>query len=257
MKKYLGLIAALVMLFNVLPKAANAETVKMAVFLLEPFMMYGPDGEVTGVAVEYWRRYIAPRMGVELEVVGLFPIMRALSLLESGAVDIIPNMTKIPEREAKFLFPDTMLAKIDSCLMVNNDSTLFAVDSQEALFDLRIGFLEAAYVPPLFVHDRIHFELVQNEDYRQLNLNKLWAGRLDAILDINYISLTYYLKQKGYENKVRILPLPVEAVPVFTLFRNTEKGRALCERYDKINTQGLAEGAFEQILDSFFDVNGD
>jgi hypothetical protein len=39
---------------------------------------------------------------------------------ESGEIDIIPDMTKIPEREEPFLLPETILGRIDSCLMVRS-----------------------------------------------------------------------------------------------------------------------------------------
>jgi ABC-type amino acid transport substrate-binding protein len=250
-KKISLIITVVFLCFAVYSDDLNAETVKMAAFQLEPFMMNDESGEVTGIAVEYWRQYIAPRMGVDLEVLGVFPIVRALALLESGEIDIIPNMTKIPEREEKFLFPETILAQIDSCLIVRPDSPLSSITKPEDLYGMRIGFLDAAYIPPMFIDERIDLELVQHQDYRQINLNKLWAGRLDGVLDINYISMIYYLNKKGYRERVKVIPLPTEAVHVYTVFRDTEKGRNLRKRYDKVNAKGLEQGIFDKMVRSF------
>ncbi|WP_319478442.1 transporter substrate-binding domain-containing protein [Marispirochaeta aestuarii] len=250
-KKISLIIAVIFLCFAVFSDDLSAETVKMAVFRLEPFMMYDDSGGVTGIAVEYWRQYIAPRMGVELDVLGVFPIVRALALLESGEIDIIPNMTKIPEREEKFLFPETILAQIDSCLIVRPESPVSSITKPADLYGMTIGFLDAAYIPPMFIDERIKLELVQHQDYRQINLNKLWAGRLDGVLDINYISMIYYLNQKGYRERVKVIPLPTEAVHVYTVFRNTEKGRALRNRYDTVNAKGLEQGIFEKMVRSF------
>src|SRR5574344_576316 len=78
---------------------AGAEVVRMAVFQLEPFMMHVPEkSEPGGVVIDYWRDYVAPRLGVTLVVTGPYPIARAQKMLEAGEVDVVSQLTKIPER---------------------------------------------------------------------------------------------------------------------------------------------------------------
>lgn len=233
--------------------ADETKTLRLAIFLLEPYMMENPvTGEPGGITVDYWREYIAPRMGYELEVVGLFPVNRVERMLEMGEVDVAPLFTRIPSREERFLYPETPLTEITSCLILSPDSPLREVTQSEDLFDMRIGFLEGGYVPPLLQHPRISLELVASEDYRKLNLNKLFAGRLDAALDINYLSLMYYLKDRGLTDRVRILMLPVEKVNVYSIFRKTPEGDQLREQYDSINRQGQADGVFDSIAEGYF-----
>lgn len=107
---------AVCFLLTILPLPLMAEAVRMAVFMLEPFMMelplpqsVGPQHSLlTGVTVEYWRQYLAPKMGIDLEVVGPYPIVRAIKLLETGEVDIVSQLTKIPERVPVYsIFRDT------------------------------------------------------------------------------------------------------------------------------------------------------
>lgn len=57
----------------------------MGIYQLEPFnTIAGERSGHRGITVDYWRRYVAPRMGAQLEVVGPFPIKRIESMLENG-----------------------------------------------------------------------------------------------------------------------------------------------------------------------------
>lgn len=235
------------------PLFAAQDEIHIALFLLEPFMMRDEKtGESAGVTVDYWREYVAPRMGLTVRVSGPFPIRRVEMMLQNGEVDVVPLFTKIPSREERFLFPETHLTEITSVLMVRPDSPITEVKGAEILYNKKIGFLEQAYIPPMLRHPSITFEFLADEDYRQLNLNKLWAGRVDALLDINYLSLRYYLRQKNYENRVRIVSLPVERVKVYSVFRKTAEGELLKKQYDKINREGLKQGVFSRMSERYF-----
>lgn len=229
-----------------------AKKIRMAVFKLEPFMMQGENSkDITGITVQYWREFIAPEMGVELEVVGLLPILRASYMLQSGEVDVISQLTKIPEREEKFLYPDTPLTSIQSCIIVLPDSPLYKVDSQKDLYGMTIGFIQAAYIPDMMIHEKIRLDLITTTDFRGMNYKKLVKRRMDALLDINLVSEEYWLKKNGYMNKVRIIPLPVEPVYVYSIFRKTPEGQALSDAYDKANTKGIQQNMFGKISEKF------
>lgn len=228
----------------------GADTVRMAVFQLDPFMMEG-DKEPDGITVEYWRRFLAPRIGVDLVVLGPFPIKRAELMLERGEVDVVSQLTRIPERERRFVYPETPLTRIASCIAVLPDSPIVAADSREAFFDKRIGFIESAYIPPFLVHPRISIDLITHQDYRRMNLNKLFAGHVDVVLDINYMSFMYYLRQYGYVSHLRIMMLPGEPVEVYSIFRNDERGRRLASLFDRANREGTRDGVFDSITEEF------
>lgn len=234
-----------------LSTAGSGETLRLAVFQLEPFMMASADGGVTGVTVEYWRTWLAPRMGYELEVLGPFPIKRAEKMLENGEVDAVCQLTRIPDREVRFRYPKTPLTQIVSCIAVTRESPLVSVDSTKNFYDLKLGFIEAAYIPPMLKHPRIRFELVSNEDYRMINLNKLFAGRLDALLDINWVSFLYYIAEHDMTQRLRIMLLPVEPVPVFTIFRKDARGAVLAAQYDNANAEGIRLGVFDRMTEDF------
>ncbi|QTA82202.1 putative ABC transporter, solute-binding protein family 3 [Desulfonema limicola] len=143
MKILLNLLVVLLIVIS--NTQVNAKTIKMAVFKLEPFMMEDPKSkEVVGVTIDYWKEFIAPEMGVNVEVVGIYPILRATEMLKNGEVDVVSQLTKIPEREVDFLYPDTALTTIISCLVVLKDSPLQEVNKSEDLFGKTIGFIKAA-----------------------------------------------------------------------------------------------------------------
>lgn len=231
------------------------ETIRMVLFQLEPFMIEDPEtGEATGATVEYWKQYVAPKMGVNLEIVGILPVLRALSLLEHGEVDVIPQLTKIPAREAIFLYPETILTEIASCLVVLPDSPIKRVESSQDLFGTKIGFIEAGYIPPMLINDQITIEPVGNNDYRQISMNKLFAKRIDAHLDINYLSLLYFLHHHNYIDKIRIIMLPTEPVAVYSIFYKSEKSKKWIKDFDRVNTQGLVEKKFDYFSSLFLDA---
>ena len=239
--------------------SASAQTVKMAIFQLEPFMMEDSrTGEITGTAVEYWKQYIAPKLGVDLEIVGLFPALRTINMLKTGKVDVIPLLTKIPERAAVFQYPESILTRIICCMIVPVNSNYSDPFILEEYYGKTIAFLESAFIPDLLIDDRITFEMVPNQNYRMINLKKLIVGRVDAELDINYISLLYYLDQNPFfKDKVRIIMLPVENEPVYSVFRDTEEGRELQKAYDIVNKQGLAEGIFAKMTEEILNQGND
>lgn len=241
-------VKLLVIFILSVPAHGFAKTVNMAVFMLDPFMM--PDAqskEVVGVTIDYWKEFIAPEMGVDFQVAGIFPIMRATQMLRDGKVDVVSQLTKIPEREADFLFPETPLTSIISCLVVRKDSPLQEVSNSEALYGMTIGFIKEAYIPDMLKHQQIHLDLVTTTDFRQMNTLKLINKRVDAMLDINYVSMKYWLEKNAYLDQVRFIMLPVKPAEVYSIFRRTEEGAALRDAFDRANRKGISEKVFEKI----------
>ncbi len=248
-------IRCVVLFFALVSVSIHAQVIRMAVFQLEPFMMEMPGGRTGGVTVDYWTEYLGPMMGMKVEVIGPLPILRCQVMLEAGLVDTVSQLTRIPEREAKFLYPDTPLTRIQSCLIVLPQSLLNASSAlPDALFGKTVGFMEAAYIPPPLRDTRIRFELSADADNRGINLRKLFAGRLDAILDINVTSLKYYLEANGYTSKVRLIPLSTPPVEVFSIFRRTPDGERLKTAYDAANAKGLESGVFDNIARRYVKV---
>lgn len=75
-------------------------------------------------------------------------------------------------------------------------------------------------------------------------------GRVDALLDINYLSLVYEMNSKGYSKDIRIIPLDEDRVAIYSLFARTYRGRKLRALYDEI-IETVPPDAFDRITDRY------
>ncbi len=231
----------------------SRETIKIGIFSLAPFMMSDGNGGAGGAAIDFWREYLASRMNVAIEVSGPYPIPRLEMMLETGEIDVIPYITKIPDRESRFRYPDNPLTEISSCIIVRRDSSITSVTTQKDLFGMKIGFITNAFIPPLFNHEQIELELVTTTEFREINHRKLIHGRVDALLDINHVSLMYEMNQKGYSKDIRIIPLEEDRTDIYSIFNRSQRGRKLSTLYDKVLTT-LPAGTFEEITNRYLDT---
>jgi len=212
------------------------DTVRVGTFMLRPFMMEGQDKRQTaGVAVDFWEKYVAPEMDVDIDASGPFPIMRTQKMLEDGDIDVICNMTKIPEREEKFIFSAQPLSEIAISIVVLKESRLKKVTCRDDLYNLRVVSLEKTFIPPLLASEKIKIELVSGADFFQRFIEMLEAGHADAFLHINNYSLRYELAQFGKTDSYRIIALPVDKVKVYCVFTKSERGLMLSKKFDAVN----------------------
>jgi len=226
------------------------DTVRVGTFMLAPFMMQSYNGkQAAGVGIDFWVHHAGPLMGVDVEVFGPFPIKRALKLLENGSIDVIPNMTKIPEREEKFLFSEVPLSEIIPCIVVLNKHPLKKVTKQENLYNLKMEHLDATYIPNILRHPSIKIDFLTGDDYFQGLMDMLDAGRVDAFIHINYFSLKYELMKRGKKDTYRILQLPDERIKVYCVFSKTERGKKFCDMFDIVNTSLFNAHVYDSIAE--------
>ncbi len=226
------------------------ETVKIGIFDLGPFMMTTDSGAAGGASVDFWKTRIAPLMGVDVEISGPYPIPRLEKMLKEGTIDVIPYITKIPARDALFLYPSRTIDTITPCIIVRRDSAITSIERQEDLFGLKVGFITSAYIPPFLKHERITLELVTATDYRQINHQKLVNGRVDALLDINYKSYLFEMNRRGYAKDIRVIPLLQGQTSVYSIFQRTKRGMELRDRYETA-LASIEAGDFDAIVDRF------
>jgi ABC-type amino acid transport substrate-binding protein len=227
------------------------DTVRVGTFMLAPFMMQAEDGkQTTGVGVDFWKNYAGPQMGVDVEAFGPFPIKRALKLLEDGSIDVIPNMTKIPEREEKFLFSEVPLSEITPCIVVLKNNPLKKVTNQVELYNLKMVHLHATYIPNILKHPTIKIEFLAGDDYFHGFIDMLDAGRVDAFIHINYFSLKYELMTHGKKDTYRILQLPEEKIKVYCVFSKTERGKKYRDMFNTVNTSLFKTHVYDSIAEA-------
>ncbi len=229
---------------------SERQTIKLGIFSLPPFMMSDSNGSAGGVAADFWREHIAPLLDVDIEVSGPYPIPRLEKMLQSGEIDVIPYVTKIPDRAQKFTYPNQAINTISPCIVVRKDSPITSITAQKDLYGLTIGFITNAYIPPFVIHDTITLDLITTTDFRNMNHQKLINKRVDALLDINYISFLYEMQTRGLLADIRIIPLNQDHTSIYSIFADSPRGRDLCARYEQALVH-IDKGTFDEITQRY------
>jgi polar amino acid transport system substrate-binding protein len=224
------------------------ERLKIGYFYLEPFIIEKAGAlEPIGVSVDYWEKLIAPAMGVTIEWVGPLPIARMYQSLDKGLVDAVFIVVKNPDREKKYLFPAKPYGLGHASLWVLKGSPLQKLARVRQLYNWRIGFVEGSVINPFLANENITVENAGGEDYKKINFDKLFAGRLDAVYDHNEYTLAYEAAQLKIGDRVRVVFLPLEPSYYFTAFVKSDRGKMLLKRYDPANN-AIPAGSVEKII---------
>lgn len=213
-----------------------SETIKIGYFYLETFTIENPgQTKPKGASVEYWDKYIAPKMKVDVEWMGPLPIPRLYQYLDTGEVDAIFVIVKNPDREKKYLFATKPFATATACVYFLKSHPLNKITKVDDLFDMTIGFVEGSVPNPFMKNEKIKIENAQGEGYKKMNFDKLLAKRLDGIYDHNPYTLQYEASKLGISNKIKSLPLPIDPTIFYTAFPKTERGEMFLKMYDAAN----------------------
>lgn len=232
--------------------SVNAEKIKIGFFQLEPYVIEQAGGKPpTGASVEYWETHIAPKIGVESEWVGPLPMLRLLKSLEDGEIDVIIVMAKNPDRDKRFLFPATYYLQMRPSLCFLKESAVTKLVKADDMFNMKIGYVDGAFIPPIMKHEKITIDMSKSENYKKNNFDKLLAKRIDAILDVNDISNLYEANRYGILDKIKMVLIPTDATPIFTIFPRTEKGEKLLKRYEPVNEKLHKTATFETIMKKY------
>lgn len=210
---------------------AFAEPNKLVIATLEypPFITSGPP--VGGSVVDKVRRVFA-QLGFEVDI-GVYPIARGLSMVETGKVDAYFSLKKTPERERTLLFTHQPLVTQTFVFFARADSKITWTGRMEELRTRRIGVVSRTSYGPIF--DRAAQDLLLSLDEAntfEQNLAKLIAGRVDLV--INSLDVGRELVQRlGAEDQVVALVPPVERVDSYLAFTRARDFAALAQKYDE------------------------
>jgi ABC-type amino acid transport substrate-binding protein len=238
----IGLIAAL-----------NTEKVRMVIIQTEPFSMETESDHIPcGASIDYWKEYLAPRMGIELDILGPVSLERAKNMIETGEADVLTQIVRTKDRESLFHYPETPLAEITPGIVVAAESKIREIRSPKDLSMARIGYAQGSYIPSFLVANDITLDLIPFANYREMNLKKLFANRLDALFEPNTESMRYYLAKRELLEKVRFLELPVEKLNLYSVFGKTETGLRLAREFDRLNRIARDENIYAGFFKEYF-----
>ncbi|MFH0977179.1 MAG: transporter substrate-binding domain-containing protein [Spirochaetota bacterium] len=246
MNKYLNLkksyIFVLFMLFLFFPLSSSfsKEKINIGYFSLEPHTI-SENNKHLGAIIEFWEKYIAPEMNVELNWRGPLPPLRLFKSLENGEVNVIALLAKNPDRVKIFDFPNESFFIMEAGIAVTSDSKLNKINSVNDLFSLNLGFFQDGFIPPTLRDKRIKWNLVPATDWQTTNFNKLIAKRIDAAFNPESLSLIYEAKRLNIKNKVKILVIPNTKSELYSVFTKKDNGKYLKKYNQIISDKGIKE----------------
>jgi polar amino acid transport system substrate-binding protein len=199
----------------------------------------------------------APPQGLDVELVStvlqaagidydlrLYPWQRVKRMLEQGSVDMAFQFAGTAERHAQYLLVGPI--RTGSTVFMTAHKT--ALDDWQQLSDLEpyvIGQVQGyAYDSD---YDQTPLKRDSSAQTPQQLVSMLLAGRVDLIVG-DRIQLLHIARALGAEQKVRILPRPLPAMPRFVAFAKDDQERA--ERFAatlrRLQRTGLLEPIYQR-----------
>ena len=216
---------------------SGAETIVMGYFDLKPHMYQcEATGKVKGASVAYFER-ITEKMGCTVKWVGPFPFSRLIfNLKRRKIIDGTPLMSMTEERKAIFYYPEHFYYLCKPNLIVRSDNPLERITSVDDLKTMTIGQFSRAANSRFITqnHAALTFDIVSaGLTLFENQLNKLINKRIDAIHTLDEYTLLFTAKRMYIDHQVKILFLPEDPWPFYTVFSKTQRGKMLTEKFDR------------------------
>ena len=215
--------------------------VKIGLINLKGYASKDSSGSIVGVNAEYAYR-IAQYANLKIELVLFDSGPAALTALDNGEIDMMCNVIKTDQREAKYLFTESAVGSLAMCVFVGRNEGRFSYNYAEQLKSMTIGYEKDSKVADTFVSWCAQRGITPNlKEYSSLADIKtaIDTGRLDAGL---YGSPTV----DGYRTIQNFSP-----VSYYFVFRKTDTG--LKSRVDDAMGSILSEEPlyFEKLLQKY------
>lgn len=246
----------LILMGIILPIGANlhAEEIKMGYFMLPPhhFSRNPQADRARGAAITFFEA-VASRMGHRVRWIGPLPLPRLTQYLKTGTVvDGTVGFPRLAPFEKFFYYSDLPLYMGQPIMGVIRDRPLSEIKTIDDIRGFRIGLvrsLSGRYDPLIDDHrDAVYLEELGGRNWMQQNIEKLIAGRLDALFDRQQYTMPYVAATLHMAHKIKILPLPSPPRPMFVVFSKTApKGKMLLDQYNAAAPQVTLD--YEKLLD--------
>jgi two-component system sensor histidine kinase EvgS len=196
LSRFIAMLTFLTWLLPVLVLAEPApRTLKVGWCVLPGYQEYneqldksgGSGADAPGVYSGYTYEYlknISYYTGWQYQFVAV-PKDELLGALENGRLDLVAMMTKTPERQARFLYPDASMGTSAVALLCRKDDDRFSYGDYRGLNGIRIGVNRYSVQPKMLKQfgQTYHFNpLVVNYDSYEDTAAALSAGKVDAII---------------------------------------------------------------------------
>jgi two-component system, NarL family, sensor histidine kinase EvgS len=186
---------------------------------------YEPDGTHSGIAAEMTEQVVR-RLGVGLQLVPFDNVGLMLDALRRGDIDLIPFLTRTPDREREFAFsqayvdmPYVIVARTDAPMYWDLDS----------LRGRRLALPAQHPLRPLLQKRYPDIQVVDVADGREA-MDAVAAGRADASIEVKLFA-NFFINAPGGDALRTVAE--VEEVPAQFHFASTRAGKGLIGLVDR------------------------
>jgi polar amino acid transport system substrate-binding protein len=215
----------------------SAETIKMGFFEIKPHLYEDKTSKKPdGASIKFFDE-IASKMGYHVEWIGPLPFLRLIQNLKDGTIDGSVLLTKSNERTDYLYYSDSPYHLVQSIFVLKKDNKLEKITSIDDVKGYSVGCLKGINQTK-FVKDntdKLTLDYLHGDTWASQNLNRLVAGKIDAVYDLNSHTLLFEAKLLKLDDQIKILSLPEPPVGVYSVFsKKSEKGQMLLQKYNEI-----------------------
>ncbi|MFH2131781.1 MAG: transporter substrate-binding domain-containing protein [bacterium] len=230
----------------------SARELKMSYFIANPHIIKVENGIPVGGKVAYFNKYIAPNLNATVQWDRQeTPIARLIKNLQTGKADAAIMFAKLPDREVYLYFPRIPFVETIPSVLVRNDFPLSKITQLDELKGFRIGYVLNAFIPSNIKNAGLNFDFISGTETIKRSIKKLQKFRIDAFFDPQDITFVFARKKYGIEAETRILPFPVDPVPLYTVFSKTTVNPELVRDYEEALKKAQGEVNYRKFLESY------
>lgn len=248
MKKILTLLTSIIIL-QTSSSAIFAQEVIVPGDHYPPWRVIQTENRYSGINVEI-TGYLLEKLNLKGRHV-YRPWKRCLSMMKSGAADLLPGLLKNEERASymTFLEPPYKTKSTKAFYVLKGNSG--TIKSYQDLSGKTIGVSLGSKFFPKFDNDTsLKKDFTQSEDK---NFKKLLGNRVDAIIVTETVG-DYLIHRHGYQDKIEKAEYKYD-LPLSVYFAVSKKS-SLVERVPELEaalSEMVESGQVQQIIDHFLD----
>jgi two-component system, NarL family, sensor histidine kinase EvgS len=137
------------------------------------------NGTHSGIAAEYTEQ-VARRLGAVIQVVAFDNVAAMLDALRDGRIDIVPFLTRTPEREKLYAYSASYV-EMPYVIVARNDAPLYW--SLDSLRGQRLALAQQHPLRPMLAQRYADIEIVDAADGREA-MELVAKGRADAAVEV-------------------------------------------------------------------------
>lgn len=235
--------------------SGKGKVVIMAYFPLPPHVTLSDNkSRPEGPAVDYVEMVLG-KMGYSVKWEHL-PFPRILEGLKSGTIDGCQFFSKSEEREKFVYYPEVSFFSAQPHLVFPKKHRINSISTVDDIKGLKIGYMKDAQ-PSRFIQenlDVLSMDYVQSDQAFQSNMEKINAGRIDALHSLNKLTVRYNAAKLGMLDQIKMVDLPEPPDQMFVVFAiHSFRSEELLNKYNYyMEKEGIS---YNEYVETYFIAN--